>query len=158
MKTRIISKSAAETAAIAHNLALRIARGASGAGAPSAAGAAVIALQGELGAGKTTFTKAFAAALGIPAETVTSPTFVIEKRFDIAPADSHFKRLVHIDAYRLDTSREIEKLGWRETIADPTNIVVIEWPENIGDALPPQAIRIAFTSTDENTRQIDISF
>ncbi|MFA6158520.1 MAG: tRNA (adenosine(37)-N6)-threonylcarbamoyltransferase complex ATPase subunit type 1 TsaE [Candidatus Paceibacterota bacterium] len=115
--------------------------------------ATVIALHGDLGSGKTTFTKAFAAALGIPEEEVTSPTFVIEKRFDIH-GSAFFKRLIHIDAYRLERPEEIERLGWKQTLADKANLVLVEWPENIGSAMPQNVPTISFTFIDENTREI----
>ncbi len=120
---------------------------------PRPKGAAIIALSGDLGSGKTTFTKSLAAYFGIPAEEVTSPTFVIEKRFALKN-NPHFHTLIHIDAYRLEKSEEIERLGWKETIADKGNLVLIEWPENIGKALPSDAIRISLKYIDENTREI----
>lgn len=120
---------------------------------PAGNGATVIALSGDLGSGKTTFTKAFAAALGLREEDVTSPTFVIEKRFDMS-GHAHFRRFIHIDAYRLERTAEIEKLGWKETIADPANLVLIEWPEKIGAALPKDAVTISFKFIDEKTREI----
>ena len=125
---------------------------------PHGSRATVVALQGDLGSGKTTFTKAFAAALGINEAEVTSPTFVIEKHFDIGN-HFHFKRFVHIDAYRLEVPAkgkpsEIERLGWKETLADRGNLVLIEWPENIGEALPKDAIKISFKFLDENSREI----
>lgn len=142
----MISKSLEETAKIASDLAKSLAPAAGG-------GATVIALSGDLGSGKTTFAKAFAAALGLRPEDVTSPTFVIEKRFDIGD-HAHFKKFIHIDAYRLEKPQEILRLGWKETIADPGNLVLIEWPENIGDALPGDAVKVSFKSIDENTREI----
>ncbi|HEU5114647.1 MAG TPA: tRNA (adenosine(37)-N6)-threonylcarbamoyltransferase complex ATPase subunit type 1 TsaE [Candidatus Paceibacterota bacterium] len=115
--------------------------------------ATVVALQGGLGSGKTTFAKGFAAALGLRPADVTSPTFVIEKRFDIGD-HAHFKRFVHIDAYRLEHPDEIERLDWKRTVADPGNLILIEWPENIGGSLPEGAIRISFRFLDENSREI----
>jgi tRNA threonylcarbamoyladenosine biosynthesis protein TsaE len=139
----MISKSLEQTKKIATDFALNI---------RPATKAKVIALNGDLGSGKTTFTKYFAEALGISPETVTSPTFVIQKSFDIS--HSYFKKFVHIDAYRLEKPEEIEKLGWRETISDPTNLILVEWPENIGAALPPDSVTISFAFIDENTREI----
>lgn len=91
--------------------------------------AVVVGLSGHLGAGKTAFTKAVAAALGVE-ETVTSPTFVIMKLY--ATKNSIFPRLVHIDAYRLEERRELEALRWEELVADRNNLIMIEWPENVG--------------------------
>ena len=116
-------------------------------------GAAVIALSGDLGSGKTTFTKALASYFGIEPQDVTSPTFVIEKRFALKN-NPHFHTLIHIDAYRLEKPEEILRLGWKETLSDKGNLIVIEWPENIGTALPKDSIKITFTCIDENTREI----
>jgi len=121
--------------------------------APNKDGATIVALSGELGSGKTTFAKAFAEALGLNPEDVTSPTFVIEKRFDLGN-HAHFKKFVHIDAYRLEKAEEIERLGWKDTIRDKANLVLIEWPENIGRALPQHSKRISFSFIDENSREI----
>jgi tRNA threonylcarbamoyladenosine biosynthesis protein TsaE len=113
--------------------------------------ATVVALSGELGAGKTTFTQTIAAHLGIK-ETVTSPTFVIEKVYQIA--DGTFARLIHIDAYRLKESRELEVLGWRDLVRDPENLILIEWPERVLDLIPESAHRVTLTFIDEDTRTI----
>lgn len=93
----------------------------------------VVGLSGHLGAGKTAFVKAVARELGIE-EIVTSPTFVIMKIYEIerARANATFKRLVHIDAYRLERREELEVLMFEEIIADKNNLVMIEWPENAG--------------------------
>lgn len=121
-------------------------------------GATVVALSGDLGSGKTTFTKAFAKGLGVNPNEITSPTFVIMKKYDLPPRFFLFKKflhLIHIDAYRLEKAEEIEKLGWREMIADPKNLILIEWPENVGGALPADAQKISFKFVDETTREID---
>lgn len=141
----MISKSLGDTAAIARQFAERL--------EPHADRATVVALSGDLGAGKTTFAKAFAAALGVPEAEVTSPTFVIEKRLPIQ-GKPFFKTLVHIDAYRLEKPEELERLGWERTLADKTNLVLVEWPGNVGSALPSDAVRISFRFVDENTREI----
>jgi tRNA threonylcarbamoyladenosine biosynthesis protein TsaE len=120
---------------------------------PHASTATIVALSGDLGSGKTTFTKSFAKALGISEDNITSPTFVIEKRFDIGN-HHHFKKFIHIDAYRLEKPEEIERLDWKETIFDRGNLVFVEWPEHIGGALPKDAIKISFKFVDENTREI----
>ena len=77
---------------------------------PSQQGATFVTLSGELGAGKTAFTKGVAKALGVT-ETVNSPTFVLEKIYDLSQFDGHsvsFKRLIHIDAYRLASGIELK--------------------------------------------------
>ena len=123
--------------------------------------ATVVALQGNLGAGKTTFTKAFAKALGIE-EIVTSPTFVIEKIYKVQPRETseveprRFRRLIHIDAYRLESSNELLALGFEEKLADPGNLILLEWPEKVPEALPHDMITILFEVVDENTRSIEV--
>jgi len=102
-----------------------------GAADSAGAGAFVIGLSGHLGAGKTSFTKLLAKELGIT-ETVTSPTFVIMKIYEISAGTFSFKRLVHIDAYRLEKRGELEALDFERISSDPQNLMIIEWPENAG--------------------------
>jgi tRNA threonylcarbamoyladenosine biosynthesis protein TsaE len=113
--------------------------------------ALVVALSGELGAGKTTFAQEIARALGV-AESVTSPTFVIEKVY--ALAGQKWSRLVHIDAYRLASGRELEALGFRELLADPANLILVEWPERVPTLIPEDAVRVSLSFVDENSRHI----
>lgn len=103
--------------------------------------ATVIALQGELGAGKTAFAQAFGKILGV-AEPMPSPTFVIMKSYDIDWRG--FKKLIHIDAYRLEKEEELTHLGWDGLIKDPENIILIEWPERVEKLIPKDAKRIHF--------------
>jgi len=117
---------------------------------PSSDKATVVALSGEFGAGKTTFAQAIAAALGVE-ETVTSPTFVIEKIY--ALVGQKFSRLVHIDAYRLKGAHELRVLGWKELLQDAGNLILVEWPEKIADAVPQDAVRITLSGSGE-TREI----
>ncbi len=113
----------------------------------------VVALHGELGAGKSTFVRAIARELGIT-EKVTSPTFNIMKTYKLSTSTTKFKDLVHIDAYRLKEERETELLDWQELIADPKNLIFIEWPENIANAIPADAGHLYFKYIDEETRSI----
>jgi tRNA threonylcarbamoyladenosine biosynthesis protein TsaE len=113
--------------------------------------ATIVGLHGDLGSGKTTFTQAVAKVLGIT-ETVTSPTFVIEKLYSLSHAD--FKKLIHIDAYRLESGKELLHLGWQEIADDPKNLIFIEWPERVADILPKDMKKIEFTFVDETTREI----
>ncbi len=92
--------------------------------------ALIVGLSGHLGAGKTAFVKAVAKSLGVT-EDVTSPTFVIMKLYEINAA-SPWKRLIHIDAYRLERAEELEALGWEQLVADKNNLILVEWPENVG--------------------------
>lgn len=113
--------------------------------------ATVVTLSGDLGAGKTTFAKGVARALGIT-EHVTSPTFVIMKIYDLE--GQAFKRLVHIDAYRLKGMHHLKVLGWEELLADAGNLILIEWPEKIAGAVPQDAVRLALRYSGEGEREI----
>ncbi len=114
--------------------------------------ATVLALSGELGAGKTTFAQAAAKALGVE-ETVNSPTFVIEKIY--ALNDQQWLRLVHIDAYRLKSADELRALGWDELVTDPSNLIVTEWPEHVSDAIPNDAHRIVIKIGEGEERTVN---
>lgn len=113
--------------------------------------ATVVALQGDLGSGKTTFVQGAAKALGVR-EKITSPTFVIEKIYPLT--EQRFERLVHIDAYRLNNTRELFVLGWGETLRDPKNLIFIEWPERVAEAIPEGTIRFMLRFINEQTRGI----
>lgn len=110
----------------------------------------VICLQGDLGSGKTVFTKGFAASLGID-EQVTSPTFNIIKEYTSGEMD-----LYHMDVYRLDGN--VEDLGIEEYY-QKDGIVIIEWSDMIKDYLPEERleIKIKLSEEDEDTRIIVIT-
>jgi tRNA threonylcarbamoyladenosine biosynthesis protein TsaE len=112
----------------------------------------VIALKGDLGAGKTTLTKAIARILNIP-EHVTSPTFVIMKSYSI-PHHERFSTLTHIDAYRVDDEKELTVLGFGELLKDPKRLTVIEWPERIPGFIPEHALVVSITIGNEGERII----
>lgn len=118
---------------------------------PQKGSATLITLSGELGAGKTTFTQTLARALGVE-ELVTSPTFVLEKVYDLK--NSEFSRLVHIDAYRLDGGEELSSLGFDDIMKDPGTLVVLEWPEKVAQALPKAQVSIALEVLPDNARTI----
>ncbi len=105
--------------------------------------AQVIALTGDLGAGKTALTKALARALGIT-EHITSPTFVIMKSYEVS-GHSFIRTLTHIDAYRIDDIDEMRVLGFKEILSDPTGLVCLEWPERIEELIPEDALRVDIT-------------
>jgi tRNA threonylcarbamoyladenosine biosynthesis protein TsaE len=107
--------------------------------------ATIIALHGDLGAGKTTFTQALARELGI-AGTVQSPTYVLMKKYQIS--NSKFQTLIHIDAYRLEKPEDFAALKPEQFLNDPSCLVVVEWPERLGNALPPPDLTISFSSED----------
>ena len=115
-----------------------------------AAEATLVTLSGELGAGKTTFCQAAALALGVE-ETVTSPTYVIEKIY--ALEGKPWQRLVHIDAYRLTGAKDLGVLGWAELMVNPENLILLEWPERVADAIPASAHALRF-DIDGDTRII----
>ncbi len=120
---------------------------------PKSDGAIVVGLSGDLGAGKTAFTKCVAKSLGIE-DTVTSPTFVIEKIY--ALSDQKFSHLIHIDAYRLDRSSELLNLGWQKIVADPKNLIFVEWSERVIDIMP-EHIKINLKALEiEGNHEIEI--
>jgi tRNA threonylcarbamoyladenosine biosynthesis protein TsaE len=97
---------------------------------------AVIALSGELGAGKTTLVQAICAALGV-SEAVTSPTFALVHAYRGAET-----QVFHLDLFRLNAPDELTNLGWDEML-DARAIVLVEWPDRAGSALPGYATRLA---------------
>jgi tRNA threonylcarbamoyladenosine biosynthesis protein TsaE len=117
-------------------------------------GALVVALSGDLGAGKTTFTQGLSHALGVK-EKILSPTFVILKHFNIL-AFKHFSNLYHMDCYRLAGVDDLKELGLEEILKDPANLVLIEWAERIKDALPKYTVWIKFEHLGEDRRKIKI--
>lgn len=98
-------------------------------------GGTVLALRGNLGTGKTHFTKGLAKSLGIQ-ENITSPTFVLLKEYKVNNNKNNIKNLIHLDCYRLSHSAELLDLGWQEFINNPKNIIVVEWAERVKDILP----------------------
>jgi len=116
--------------------------------------AQVFALRGDLGAGKTAFTKELGKVLGIGGE-ITSPTFVIMKTYEI-PKHPFFKRLVHIDAYRIESDDEMRVLGFAELLKDPAILMCIEWPEKIQNLIPPDARYVDLVIASDGTRTIHV--
>lgn len=129
------TSSVAGTQKIARDIAKSIAK-------ISAPRARIIALTGDLGAGKTTFVQGFAEALGVK-ESVTSPTFVLMKIYALK-RQKHITHLVHIDAYRIETPAELLHLGFHELLRDSDAVIVIEWAERIKKILPKDTIWVTF--------------
>jgi len=144
MIKKYTTKSFLETQKLGENLVLVIARTPPRRGTKQSKTAVVLALQGNLGGGKTTFLQGFAKGLNIQ-DKILSPTFVIMKRLG---------NFYHFDCYRINKPEEILELGFAEIISDPKNIVAIEWPEKIKKYLPKNTIKIDFKFIDENTREI----
>jgi tRNA threonylcarbamoyl adenosine modification protein YjeE len=102
----------------------------------------VLALEGDLGAGKTTLARAVIRALaGDPALEVPSPTFTLVQTYEARLTVAHF------DLYRLGSSAELDELGFGEIAAD--GITLVEWPERAGDRLPPDTVTIGLTHQGE---------
>lgn len=115
---RLISKNEKETYQIATKLAKKL------------RGGEIIALEGDLGAGKTTFVKGLARAFGIK-HHVTSPTFVLLKVYQVESKKYKVKELVHVDCYRLEEPQELFYLGLEEYLNKKDFLVIIEWADKI---------------------------
>jgi len=109
--------------------------------------ALVIGLEGNLGAGKTTFIQAFAKGMGTK-RRLTSPTFVLMKKYN---------NLYHLDCYRIKDSQDVLALDFKEIIFNPKNIVLIEWAEKIKRILPKTKIWIKFKILGKTQRIITFS-
>lgn len=114
-------------------------------------GGEVIELIGDIGAGKTTFTKGLAQALGIE-EDVQSPTFTISRVY----ATEANLLLAHYDFYRL-SDPGVMKIELAESVADPRTITVIEWAGNVADVLPKDTLHIAITTMMNEQREVTLS-
>jgi tRNA threonylcarbamoyladenosine biosynthesis protein TsaE len=137
---KIVTKNEKETVALAAKIAAGL------------RGGEILALVGELGSGKTTFTQGLAKALGVK-NKVASPTFVVLKLYKTKhPA---IKNLVHIDAYRLGTAVDLSAIGWRD-FQDARSVVVIEWADKAAKILPPETIWLKFVVGRPNRRTITV--
>jgi len=115
--------------------------------------ALIIGLFGDLGSGKTTFVQNVAKSFGIKNQ-LTSPTFVIQKKYKIDDKKFNFRKLIHIDAYRLEKGEDLLNLDWQEVEENPENIIFIEWPEKIIEVLPENMKKISFKFVDGERREI----
>lgn len=141
----VIAKSAEETKKVAANLSERLKK------QPLLKHAFIIALEGNLGSGKTTFIQGLAMGLKIK-ENVLSPTFLILKQFPIL--FKKYKNFYHIDAYRLKNPKELLELGFDDLLNNSENIIVIEWADKIKKILPKDILKIRFKNLGENKRKI----
>lgn len=111
----------------------------------------VVLLIGELGAGKTTLAKGIVEGLGVAgADDVSSPTYTLIHQYG-EPV-----RVYHIDLYRLETVKEVRRLGLEDLFEEPV-LVLIEWGERFRELMPEDAIEIRLTHLGDDTRKIDIS-
>jgi len=134
----MITRSAKETVALAKDLARQLSKG------------DIVALYGDLGSGKTTFTKGIGEGLGVKdAVRINSPTFVLIKEY------AGRLPLYHLDLYRLDNLQEIGNIGVEEYMYGD-GIAVIEWAEKAQRFLPEKYIAVKFKIKGENKREIDI--
>lgn len=134
-KQTVIIKNESETAAFGIDLGERVCPG------------TVIALTGDLGAGKTTLTKAIAQGLGI-SDIITSPTFNIVKEYDGGRLP-----LYHFDVYRIGDADEMYELGYEEYFYG-NGVCVVEWADLIEDLLPENAVRIQIEYGGEEGERI----
>ena len=116
--------------------------------------AIVLALTGQLGAGKTTFVQQLGSLLSI-ANKINSPTFNIMKIYEVEN-NANFKFLVHLDVYRLDSVDELRPLHFNQYLEDLQFLTVIEWADKIKEVLPGDAIYLDFINTGEEQRTIVI--
>ncbi len=114
----------------------------------------VIALEGELGAGKTIFTQAFAEALGVQ-KHLKSPTFVLMKHYHIVNVPN-YHTLYHLDCYRLNNSVDLIPLGGGDIIHRRGTIILIEWAERVADILPKNHWVVHIDHISEQERNISI--
>lgn len=125
-------------------------------------GGEVLALTGDLGAGKTIFTKGLAEGLGVK-KIVTSPTFILMNVYKLKTRNLKLKTLVHIDCYRLHDANELENIGATEYFGQADTVVVIEWAEKVKKILPKNRLNISIKISEsgsgknlKNSREIAI--
>ncbi len=115
----------------------------------------VVALHGNLGAGKTTLTQSLAKLLAIQ-EQIQSPTFVIQKNYRLT--NQPFETLVHIDAYRIEEEDEMEPLNITQTLSEKKSLIIIEWPEQISGYIPNDALHVFLDYVDQDSRSIRVEY
>jgi tRNA threonylcarbamoyladenosine biosynthesis protein TsaE len=116
---------------------------------PSLPPGSVLGLDGELGAGKTTFVQGLAQGMGDPlAHQILSPTYTLLNEY-VLPRGI----LVHMDAYRLDSAEQAEALGLLEPLHRPDIWVAVEWAQRLGNSLPSHTVRVQFEQTADGGRR-----
>jgi tRNA threonylcarbamoyladenosine biosynthesis protein TsaE len=119
-------------------------------------GGDIFCLSGDLGAGKTTLSQGIAQGLGVK-RNISSPTFIIVNIYKIKKNIKNIKKIIHIDAYRLKTLKELEGIGFFDFIKEKDGVIIIEWGEKIKKYLPKKYIKIKLKNISENKRKIIIS-
>jgi tRNA threonylcarbamoyladenosine biosynthesis protein TsaE len=115
----------------------------------------VIALTGNLGAGKTTLTQGILEALGVE-PPYPSPTFILMHQYAIAQHETqNIKRVYHIDAYRVE-AKDLQEVGWDEWCADSEGVMIVEWPERVREILPEHTLWIRLSVIPEGGRRMEI--
>jgi tRNA threonylcarbamoyladenosine biosynthesis protein TsaE len=138
------TKSEKETRAIAERFAKTLVPG------------SVLICTGDLGGGKTTFTKGIAAGLGLQ-DAVTSPTFVLMQIYKKKKSSKNkVSRLYHFDLYRMKSAQELHDLGFDDFVSDPRAISILEWGEKFPEIIPQKAIHIFFKNVGADKREITI--
>lgn len=117
----------------------------------------LIALNGELGAGKTQFTRGLAQSLGVDPAMVASPTFVLMHEY---PAGQGKPMLVHVDAYRLGSLDELESIGWDPAAGGGElrmqSVLIVEWASKLGGTLGEDVLEIQIDHLGTDDRQVSI--
>jgi tRNA threonylcarbamoyladenosine biosynthesis protein TsaE len=139
-KVSHISESVEQTESIAADLAQQF------------AGGEVVALHGELGAGKTQFVRGLLRGLGGEPRSVSSPTYVLLNVYA-----SGRLTLYHLDAYRIVGSDDFEAIGFSELL-EQGGVVAVEWPQRVHSLLPPTTWQVRIVALDENRREIEIEW
>lgn len=114
--------------------------------------ALVITLEGNLGGGKTTFLQGLAKVFQI--EKILSPTFIIYREYRLKGLP--FRKFYHFDFYRLQEASQVQQLGWPEKLADPQNIIAVEWGDKFPALIPKKRIQVKFKLTQLKEREITI--
>ena len=141
MKTTRVFKSEEETLDFARNFAKTLKPG------------QIVALSGELGAGKTVFVKGLAKGLGVNG-VVRSPSFLIMRVYKVKK--NLIKNFCHIDAYRIANEKELEAIGVKDYLNDKNTLCAIEWPENAGKLFLKNIIFVKMKILDEDKREVEI--
>ena len=116
-----------------------------------AAGCAVVAFEGEMGAGKTTLIRALAAVLGV-ADDVSSPTFALVNEY----RDGRDRPVYHFDFYRIDSAEEAERIGASEYF-DSGYLCLVEWPGRVAELLPLPRLEVSISVTEAEAREIQLT-